>query len=154
MPVVRWGFRMRTARSAVLLGTKFHNWGPVSSEVRRNFSTAINLRPLTPDEAACLQEDARVVTARGIIFAAAIPRFTRHAVVTLTYIEICIHGGQGTGSSRPTTRTDGFDNASAGRSLLPLVGRSPQRSATCPLGQPQCTYANKLSLNRTVRLAY
>lgn len=32
---------------------------------------------------ACLREAARVVTAGGLIFAAAIPRFSRHAVVTL-----------------------------------------------------------------------
>lgn len=36
------------------------------------------------DRQACLQEAARVVTAGGFVFAAAIPRFIRHASATLT----------------------------------------------------------------------
>jgi homoserine kinase type II len=40
------------ARSAVLLGTRFHDWGPVSSEVRAGFRDAYEaVRPLTPLEA-------------------------------------------------------------------------------------------------------
>jgi len=41
------------ARSAVLLGTRFHDWGPVSSEVRSQFLDGYqSVRPLTADEAA------------------------------------------------------------------------------------------------------
>lgn len=40
------------ARSAVLLGTRFHHWGPASSEVRRSFLDGYESeRPLTPLEA-------------------------------------------------------------------------------------------------------
>jgi homoserine kinase type II len=41
------------ARSAVLLGTRFHDWGPVASEVRsRLLEGYVAVRPLTPQEAA------------------------------------------------------------------------------------------------------
>ena len=40
------------ARSAVLLGTRFHNWGPVSAEVRAEFLAGYqSVRRLTPVEA-------------------------------------------------------------------------------------------------------
>lgn len=40
------------ARSAVLLGTRFHNWGPVSAEVHTEFLAGYqSVRPLTPLEA-------------------------------------------------------------------------------------------------------
>jgi homoserine kinase type II len=43
------------ARSAVVLGTRYHNWGPVSAEVRTAFLTGYaSVRPLTPAEAAWL----------------------------------------------------------------------------------------------------
>ncbi|MCF0093835.1 phosphotransferase [Micromonospora sp. MH99] len=43
------------ARAAVLLGTRYHNWGPVSAEVRAEFLTSYQSeRPLTPVEAGWL----------------------------------------------------------------------------------------------------
>jgi homoserine kinase type II len=43
------------ARAAVLLGTRYHNWGPVSAEVRAEFLTGYQSeRPLTPAEAGWL----------------------------------------------------------------------------------------------------
>ena len=43
------------ARSAVVLGTRYHNWGPVSAEVRAAFLTGYeSVRPLTPAEAGWL----------------------------------------------------------------------------------------------------
>jgi homoserine kinase type II len=43
------------ARAAVLLGTRYHNWGPVSAEVRAEFLTGYESeRPLTPAEAGWL----------------------------------------------------------------------------------------------------
>jgi homoserine kinase type II len=43
------------ARSAVLLGTRYHNWGPVSAEVRTEFLAGYQAtRPLTPAEAGWL----------------------------------------------------------------------------------------------------
>ena len=40
------------ARAAVLLGTRYHNWGPVPAEVRAEFLTGYESeRPLTPAEA-------------------------------------------------------------------------------------------------------
>lgn len=40
-------------RSAALIGTRFHDWGPVSSEVRSQFLDGYqSVRPLTPIEAA------------------------------------------------------------------------------------------------------
>ncbi|TDC35649.1 phosphotransferase [Micromonospora sp. KC213] len=40
------------ARAAVLLGTRYHNWGPVPAEVRADFLTGYQSeRPLTPAEA-------------------------------------------------------------------------------------------------------
>jgi homoserine kinase type II len=40
------------ARAAVLLGTRYHNWGPVSAEVHKEFLTGYESeRPLTPAEA-------------------------------------------------------------------------------------------------------
>lgn len=53
------------------------------------FDAALLFGPLyhlhsAEDRRACLQEAARVVAAGGIIFAAAIPRFTRHGAATLT----------------------------------------------------------------------
>ncbi|MGV9213855.1 phosphotransferase [Micromonospora sp. RB23] len=43
------------ARAAVLLGTRYHNWGPVSAEVRAEFLTSYQSEhPLTPDEAGWL----------------------------------------------------------------------------------------------------
>ena len=44
---------MRTARSAVLLGTKFHNWGACLVRGPLQFLDGYqSVRPLTPDEAA------------------------------------------------------------------------------------------------------
>ncbi|CCH19277.1 phosphotransferase [Micromonospora lupini] len=43
------------ARAAVLLGTRYHNWGPVSADVRAEFLTSYQSeRPLTPAEAGWL----------------------------------------------------------------------------------------------------
>ena len=43
------------ARAAVLLGTRYHNWGPVPAEVRAEFLTGYESeRPLTPAEAGWL----------------------------------------------------------------------------------------------------
>lgn len=43
------------ARAAVLLGTRYHNWAPVSAEVRAEFLTGYQSdRPLTPAEAGWL----------------------------------------------------------------------------------------------------
>jgi homoserine kinase type II len=43
------------ARAAVLLGTRYHNWGPVSAEVRAEFLTGYESeRPLTPAEVGWL----------------------------------------------------------------------------------------------------
>lgn len=43
------------ARAAVLLGTRYHNWGPVSAEVRAEFLAGYQCgRPLTPAEAGWL----------------------------------------------------------------------------------------------------
>ena len=43
------------ARAAVLLGTRYHNWGPVPAEVRAEFLTGYSSeRPLTPAEAGWL----------------------------------------------------------------------------------------------------
>lgn len=43
------------ARAAVLLGTRYHNWGPVSADVRTEFLTGYQSeRPLTPAEAGWL----------------------------------------------------------------------------------------------------
>lgn len=43
------------ARSAIMLGTRYHNWGPVSAEVRAAFLTGYeSVRPLTPQEAGWL----------------------------------------------------------------------------------------------------
>jgi homoserine kinase type II len=43
------------ARSAVLLGTRYHNWGPVPAEVRTEFLAGYQaVRPLTPAEAGWL----------------------------------------------------------------------------------------------------
>jgi len=43
------------ARAAVLLGTRYHNWGPVPAEVRAEFLTGYRSeRPLTPAEAGWL----------------------------------------------------------------------------------------------------
>jgi homoserine kinase type II len=43
------------ARAAVLLGTRYHNWGPVPAEVRAEFLTGYESeRPLTPAEASWL----------------------------------------------------------------------------------------------------
>ncbi|MFI5924870.1 phosphotransferase [Micromonospora sp. NPDC051543] len=43
------------ARAAVLLGTRYHNWGPVSAEVRAEFLTSYQSEhPLTPAEAGWL----------------------------------------------------------------------------------------------------
>ena len=42
-------------RSAVLLGTRYHNWGPVPAEVRTEFLAGYQaVRPLTPAEAGWL----------------------------------------------------------------------------------------------------
>lgn len=44
---------VEAARSAVLLGTRFHDWGPVSSEVRSQFLDGYqSVRPFTAAEAA------------------------------------------------------------------------------------------------------
>ncbi|HET6482041.1 MAG TPA: phosphotransferase, partial [Actinoplanes sp.] len=44
------------ARAAVLLGTRYHNWGPVPAEVRAEFLTGYESeRPLTPAEADWLE---------------------------------------------------------------------------------------------------
>ncbi|MGC4816731.1 phosphotransferase [Micromonospora sp. DT63] len=43
------------ARAAVLLGTRYHDWGPVSADVRAEFLTSYQSeRPLTPAEAGWL----------------------------------------------------------------------------------------------------
>ncbi|MEV0717886.1 phosphotransferase [Asanoa sp. NPDC050611] len=43
------------ARAAVLLGTRYHNWGPVPAEVRAGFLEGYqSVRPLTPAEAGWL----------------------------------------------------------------------------------------------------
>jgi homoserine kinase type II len=43
------------ARAAVLLGTRYHNWGPVPAEVHAEFLTGYRSeRPLTPAEAGWL----------------------------------------------------------------------------------------------------
>ncbi|MGC4749138.1 phosphotransferase [Micromonospora sp. DT201] len=46
---------VEVARAAVLLGTRYHNWGPVPADVRAEFLTGYQSeRPLTPAEAGWL----------------------------------------------------------------------------------------------------
>lgn len=53
---LRWGYRVNDlAWAAVHLGTRFHNWGPVSGVVHANFLAAYtSLHPLTAAEQAWL----------------------------------------------------------------------------------------------------
>ncbi|MFC3988179.1 phosphotransferase enzyme family protein [Actinoplanes siamensis] len=44
------------ARAAILLGTRYHDWGPVPAEVRAGFLAGYQaVCPLTPDEASWLE---------------------------------------------------------------------------------------------------
>ena len=53
---VRWGYRVNDlAWATIHLGTRYHNWGPVSQAVHQTFLASYRtIQPLTPTEAAWL----------------------------------------------------------------------------------------------------